>query len=163
MRRSKLVLVVVLVALVVAFFAFDLQQFFSLEYLKSRQTDLGSYYYQRPATVVAAYVVIYVVVTALSLPGAAVMTLVGGAIFGVLWGTVIVSFASTIGATLAFIVSRWVLRDWVQQRFGHHLGAINEGVRREGSFYLFTLRLVPLFPFFVINLVMCLLRSEEQR
>ncbi len=85
MRRSKLVLVVVLVALVVAFFAFDLQQFFSLEYLKSRQTDLGSYYYQRPATVVAAYVVIYVVVTALSLPGAAVMTLVGGAIFGVLW------------------------------------------------------------------------------
>ncbi|MPM75767.1 hypothetical protein SDC9_122761 [bioreactor metagenome] len=99
------------------------------------------------------YFIIYVVATALSLPGAALLTLAGGAIFGLLWGTVIVSFASTLGATLAFLMSRFLLRDWVSQRFGQRLDAIDEGVKREGAFYLFTLRLVPVFPFFLINLL----------
>jgi uncharacterized membrane protein YdjX (TVP38/TMEM64 family) len=102
------------------------------------------------------YFGIYVLVTALSLPGAAIMTLAGGAIFGFLWGTVIVSFASTIGATLAFILGRFLFRDYVQRRFGRYLKAVNEGVERDGAFYLFMLRLVPIFPFFVINLVMAL-------
>jgi uncharacterized membrane protein YdjX (TVP38/TMEM64 family) len=101
-----------------------------------------------------AFFVVYVAVTALSLPGAAIMTLAGGAVFGLLWGTVLVSFASSIGATLAFLASRFLLRDWVQARFGERLRAINAGVEKEGGFYLFTLRLVPVFPFFMINLLM---------
>jgi len=98
--------------------------------------------------------VVYILVTALSLPGAAVMTLVGGALFGILAGTIIVSFSSTIGATFAFLVSRYLLRDYVQGKFGDKLSPINEGIKRDGAFYLFTLRLVPVFPFFIINLVM---------
>jgi uncharacterized membrane protein YdjX (TVP38/TMEM64 family) len=97
---------------------------------------------------------IYILVTALSLPGAAVMTLAGGALFGLLTGSLVVSFASTIGATLACFASRFLLRDWVQARFGEKLKAVNEGIEKEGAFYLFTLRLIPIFPFFVINLVM---------
>ncbi|MEX1303389.1 MAG: TVP38/TMEM64 family protein, partial [Desulfotignum sp.] len=96
----------------------------------------------------------YITVTALSLPGAAVMTLAGGALFGLVTGTVVISFASTIGATLAFLVSRFLLKNWVQNRFKDKLHAINRGIERDGAFYLFTLRLVPVFPFFIINLVM---------
>ncbi len=110
------------------------------------------------AGVVAAYMTIYVTVTALSLPGAVIMTLAGGALFGVLAGTVIVSFASTMGATVACFVARFILRDWVQGRFGDRLSAINKGIADEGGFYLFSLRLVPIFPFFVINLVMGMTR-----
>ena len=102
------------------------------------------------------FFVIYVLVTAFSLPGAAVMTLVGGALFGLGWGLLLVSFASTIGASLAFLIARSLLRDWVQRRFAGYLTAINQGVEKQGGFYLFTLRLVPVFPFFVINLVMAL-------
>jgi uncharacterized membrane protein YdjX (TVP38/TMEM64 family) len=100
------------------------------------------------------FFVAYVAVTGLSLPGAAVMTLAGGAVFGLFWGLLLVSFASSLGATLAFLASRFLLRDWVQQRFGDRLRAINAGIEKEGGFYLFTLRLVPVFPFFVINLLM---------
>jgi uncharacterized membrane protein YdjX (TVP38/TMEM64 family) len=103
---------------------------------------------------------VYILATSLSLPGAAVLTLAGGALFGLLVGTVVVSFASTIGATLACFVSRFVLRDWVQRRFGQRLVTVNQGVEREGSFYLFTLRLVPIFPFWIINLVMGLTRMK---
>ena len=102
----------------------------------------------------AAYFAAYVAITGLSLPGAAIMTLAGGAVFGLLWGTVVVSFASTLGATIAFVVSRYILRDGIQRRYGDRLEAINAGVERDGGFYLFTMRLVPAFPFFVINLVM---------
>ena len=102
----------------------------------------------------AAYFAAYVAITGLSLPGAAIMTLAGGAVFGLLWGTVVVSFASTLGATVAFVVSRYVLRDGIQRRYGERLKTINAGVERDGGFYLFTMRLVPAFPFFVINLVM---------
>jgi uncharacterized membrane protein YdjX (TVP38/TMEM64 family) len=104
--------------------------------------------------VITTYTVVYILVTSLSLPGAAIMTLAGGALFGLLTGTVVVSIASTIGATLACFVSRFILRDWVQRKFGDKLKAVNEGIEREGAFYLFTLRLIPLFPFWLINLVM---------
>ncbi|HET9580985.1 MAG TPA: FAD-dependent oxidoreductase [Usitatibacter sp.] len=154
MKKGRLVVLVVVVALVVAFFAFDLKRYFSLEYFQSQRSAIEAYLQAHPVGTALAFFGIYVAVTGLSLPGAAIMTLAAGALFGLLWGTVIVSFASTIGATLAFLVSRFLLRDWVQARFGDKLKPINAGVEREGAFYLFALRLVPAFPFFVINLVM---------
>jgi len=153
-RTKKLVLLLVILALVVVFFAFDLGHYLTLDYLKSRQAAFNDYYLQHRFSTLLAYFLIYVLVTALSLPGAAVMTLAGGALFGLWTAVIVVSFASSIGATLAFLVSRFLLRDWVQTKFGDKLKAINQGVEREGAFYLFTLRLVPIFPFFVINLVM---------
>ncbi|QID18260.1 FAD-dependent oxidoreductase [Nitrogeniibacter mangrovi] len=154
MDKKKLGLAALLIALVAAYFLLDLGRFFSLDYFKSQQAAIDAYRNTHPWTTAGLFFAVYVAVTALSFPGAAVLTLVAGAIFGLWWGTLIVSFASTLGATLAFLVSRFLLHDWVQQRFGDRLKAINEGVRREGGFYLFTLRLVPAFPFFVINLVM---------
>ena len=137
-----------------AFFYFDLGQYLSFEYLKQRQSDLQAYQSANPVFSIAIYMVVYVLVTALSLPGAAILTLFGGALFGLVTGTIVVSFASTIGATAAFLVSRFMLKDFVQDKFGDKLRAINEGVEREGMFYLFTMRLIPAIPFFVINLVM---------
>ena len=154
MKPGRAVLLVLLAALAAAYFAFDLGRFLSLEFFKSQQAAFEAFFRDNPVRTAAAYFGIYVAVTGLSLPGAAILTLAGGAIFGLLWGVVIVSFASTIGATLAFLASRFVLRDWVQARFGDKLRPVNEGIAREGAFYLFALRLVPAFPFFVINLVM---------
>ncbi|PNU21445.1 pyridine nucleotide-disulfide oxidoreductase [Geothermobacter hydrogeniphilus] len=153
-HKSRLIIVAVVVLLIAAFFIFDLGRFLTLDYLKSQQAAFDSYYAEHTVRTLAIYLAIYILVTALSLPGATVMTLAGGAMFGFWAAILVVSFASSIGATLAFIVSRFLLRDWVQNRFGDKLGAINAGVKREGAFYLFSLRLVPLFPFFVINLVM---------
>ncbi len=153
-RFAKTLLIATIIILIVAFFAFDLQRFLTLDYLKDRQQAFADFYTANRLLTIAIYFALYIIVTALSLPGAAVMTLAGGALLGFWVALVTVSFASTIGATLAFLVSRFLLRDWVQGKFGDKLKAINEGVEREGSFYLFTLRLVPLFPFFVINLVM---------
>jgi pyruvate/2-oxoglutarate dehydrogenase complex dihydrolipoamide dehydrogenase (E3) component/uncharacterized membrane protein YdjX (TVP38/TMEM64 family) len=150
-RSLTVVFILVLVAL---FFAFDLDRYLTLESLKQSQQDFAAFKTQSPLLVAAGAFVAYVLVTALSLPGALVMTLAIGALFGLLWGTLLVSFASTIGATLAFLVSRFVLRDAVQQRFGDKLKAINEGIARDGALYLFTLRLVPVFPFFLINLLL---------
>ncbi|MFI4929937.1 MAG: FAD-dependent oxidoreductase [Burkholderiales bacterium] len=160
MNKNKLALVVVLLALIAAFFVFDLGRFFSLAYLKSSQAEFAALYGNHPATVIGVFLAIYVAVTALSFPGATVMTLAAGAIFGLLAGTVIVSFASSIGATLAFLAARFVLRDSVQSRFGARLAEIDKGVAKEGAFYLFTLRLVPLVPFFVINLLMGLTKMK---
>jgi uncharacterized membrane protein YdjX (TVP38/TMEM64 family) len=154
MKKSRLVLLAVIAVLVVAFFAFDLGRYFTLDSFKSQQAVIDAYVRANPVQAGLIFFLVYVGVTGLSLPGAAVMTLAGGAIFGLLWGTVIVSFASTFGATLAFLASRFLLRDWVQGRFGDKLKPINDGVEKEGAFYLFALRLVPAFPFFVINLVM---------
>ncbi len=155
MRNKKQWWLLALVALAIAaFFVLPVQQYLSLAYLKSRQAALDDYFHAHPLVTGAAFFAAYVAVTGLSLPGAAVMTLAAGAIFGLLWGTIVVSFASTIGATLAFLVSRFLLRDFVQGRFRDRLRAINAGIERDGVFYLFTLRLVPAFPFFVINLVM---------
>ena len=154
MSKSRLALVAVITAVIVAFFAFDLYRYFTFEFFRSQQAAIDAFYRANPLQAAAVYFAAYVVVTGLSLPGAALLTLVGGAIFGLLWGTVIVSFASTIGATLAFLASRFLLRDWVQQKFGDKLKLINDGVEKEGAFYLFALRLVPAFPFVAINLVM---------
>ncbi|MBL8511321.1 MAG: FAD-dependent oxidoreductase [Betaproteobacteria bacterium] len=154
MKKSKLLVFLIILALVAAFFIFDLGRFFSLDYFKSQQAVINTYYQNNPYQTALLFFAIYVTATAVSFPGAAVLTLVAGAIFGLVWGTVLVSVASTLGATLAFLASRFLLRDSIQAKFGDKLKAINEGVAKEGGFYLFTLRLVPAFPFFVINLVM---------
>jgi pyruvate/2-oxoglutarate dehydrogenase complex dihydrolipoamide dehydrogenase (E3) component/uncharacterized membrane protein YdjX (TVP38/TMEM64 family) len=154
MSKGKLAVLVVIAALIAAFFLLDLRQYLSIEFFQARRADIESYVQANPVQAIGAYFLIYVAVTGLSLPGAAILTLVGGAIFGLVEGVVIVSFASTLGATLAFLASRYLLRDWVQGKFGDKLKPINDGVAREGAFYLFALRLVPAFPFFVINLVM---------
>ncbi|MBU0944241.1 MAG: TVP38/TMEM64 family protein [Proteobacteria bacterium] len=151
---NKLAIVVAGAVLVALFFGLDLQQYLTLEYLKESQARFADLYDEKPAMVIGSYMAIYILVTALSLPGAAILTLAGGALFGLVTGLVVVSFASSIGATLACFVARFVLRDWVQNKFGDRLTTINEGIAREGAFYLFTLRLIPVFPFFVINLVM---------
>ncbi|MCM2287962.1 MAG: FAD-dependent oxidoreductase [Sulfuritalea sp.] len=150
----KLFVVVIVAVLVALYFALDLGRWFSLDALKAQQTAIDGYRQAHPWLTAGIFFAIYVVATALSLPGATVLTLAGGAIFGLLWGTVLVSFASSLGATLAFLASRFLLRDWVAARFGQRLQAIDDGIRREGGFYLFTLRLVPVFPFFMINLLM---------
>ncbi|MEX0960452.1 MAG: FAD-dependent oxidoreductase [Burkholderiales bacterium] len=154
MNKHRFLLLLVIAAAVTAYFVLPVEQYLSLDALKAQQAALDDYYRSHPWQTALGFFVIYVIVTGLSLPGAAIMTLAGGAIFGLLWGTVIVSFASTIGATLAFLVSRFLLRDLVQERFRDRLKAINAGVEKDGKFYLFTLRLVPAFPFFVINLAM---------
>lgn len=153
-RGFRIALLLLLVALVWGYFAFDLGQYFTLDFIKARQADLEAWYQDHAAATIVVYMLIYIIVTALSLPGAVIMTLVGGALFGLLAGTVIISFASTIGATLAFLVSRFVLRDYIQKTFADRMAAINTGMEKEGAFYLFTLRLIPAFPFFIINLGM---------
>ncbi|WP_018990191.1 FAD-dependent oxidoreductase [Aromatoleum toluclasticum] len=154
MKAGRFVLAAALVLAIALFFQFDLDGYLNLDFFKSQQAAIEAWREARPLAAALGFFVLYVAVTGLSLPGAAVMTLVAGAIFGLAWGTLIVSFASTIGATLAFLASRFVLRESVQSRFGDRLAAINAGVEKDGGFYLFTLRLVPAFPFFVINLVM---------
>ncbi len=153
-RIVKMAVVVLVAALIAAFFVFDLGRYFDLEFIKAQRDAYQTYYQHNPAITLTAYAAIYVAVTALSLPGAAIMTLLGGALFGVVTGTLVVSFCSTLGATLAFLVARFLLRDSIQGRFGDKLETINNGIAREGLFYLFTVRLIPVIPFFVINLVM---------
>ena len=153
-KKSHLLLILLIVTLISTWLIFDLGQLLTLDYFKHQQASIESWKSDNPLIAAAIFAAIYITVAALSLPGAAILTLAGGAIFGLLWGTVIVSFASTIGATLAFFVSRTLLQNWVQARFGNKLKTINDGIKKDGAFYLFTLRLVPLFPFFVINLLM---------
>jgi pyruvate/2-oxoglutarate dehydrogenase complex dihydrolipoamide dehydrogenase (E3) component/uncharacterized membrane protein YdjX (TVP38/TMEM64 family) len=151
---KKLLILATLAVIAGAFFMLDLHQWLTLEGLKSGLGQFEQWRSQSPLLMAGGFFFLYVVVTALSLPGAAVMTLAAGALFGLWQGLLLVSFASSIGATLAFLVSRYLLRDAVQQRFGSRLAAINRGIERDGAFYLFTLRLVPAFPFFLINLLM---------
>jgi uncharacterized membrane protein YdjX (TVP38/TMEM64 family) len=155
---KKALLVLLAISALVAYFVFDLGQYLSLENFKAQQSEILAAKNAQPALYIAGFFVIYVVITGLSIPGAAIMTLIAGALFGLLLGTIIVSFASTMGATLAFLGSRYVLRDWVQSKFGARLKAIDDGLAKDGAFYLFTLRLIPVFPFFVINLLMGLTR-----
>ena len=161
-KKQKIIKKIVIVALiglgVVAFRYFELGQYLTLDYIKASQEKFQALYLSNRFLVIAVYMAVYIAVTALSLPGAAVLTLAGGGLFGLAVGTVVVSFASTIGATLACLVSRFLLREWVQNKFGDKLAAINAGIAKEGAFYLFSLRLVPVFPFFVINLLMGLTR-----
>jgi pyruvate/2-oxoglutarate dehydrogenase complex dihydrolipoamide dehydrogenase (E3) component/uncharacterized membrane protein YdjX (TVP38/TMEM64 family) len=151
---GKIGLLLLLLGAVAAFFLFDLGQYLTLANLKARQQDLAALLEQRPLLMVGGFFLIYVAVTGLSLPGAAIMTLAAGAIFGLWQGVLIVSFASAIGASLAFLSSRYLLRDWVSSKFGGRVKAIDRGIAKDGAFYLLTLRLIPAFPFFLINLAM---------
>ena len=157
---KKAVLALVVIGAIAAYFIFDLGQYLSLENFKASQADIVAAKDANPALYIAGFFLLYVAVTGLSIPGAAIMSLVAGALFGVVLGTIIVSFASTMGATLAFLSSRYLLRDWVQGKFGERLRAVDDGLEKDGAFYLFTLRLIPVFPFFVINLLMGLTRIK---
>ncbi|WP_295489254.1 TVP38/TMEM64 family protein [Sphingorhabdus sp. EL138] len=157
---KKAILVLVLLGAIVAYVVFDLGQILSLENFKASQADIVAAKDANPVLYIAGFFILYVAVTGLSIPGAAIMTLIAGALFGVVVGTIIVSFASTLGATLAFLSARFVLREWVQGKFGERLRAIDQGLEKDGAFYLFTLRLIPVFPFFVINLLMGLTRIK---
>ncbi len=154
MNQRKWFLLSLLVLFVGAFFYFDLGRYLGFEFLQSQRDQLMAWKQADPLLTALLFFLIYILVTALSLPGASVMTLAVGAVYGLAWGTLLVSFASTIGATLAFLIARFLLRDMVQGRYGDRLQAINAGIEKDGAFYLFTLRLVPLFPFFIINLLM---------
>lgn len=160
MSLKKLLFVVVLAALIASVFIFDLTQYLTLEQLKQQREQLVTLVAEQPLLMFGGYFLLYVLCTALSIPGATVLTLGAGAVFGLGWGLMLASFASSVGALLAFLSARWLLHDWVQQQFGKRLQTINEGVQRDGAFYLLSLRLVPLFPFFVINLVMGLTKIK---
>lgn len=155
---GKSALASAIILLLVAFLYFDLGRYLSLSYVKEAREALIGLYDRHPLPVVAVYAALYVAMAALFLPGAAVLSLLAGAMFGLLWGVVIVSFSSSAGAAIACFVSRYLLRDWAEDRFGGMLKTVNEAIEREGAFYLFTLRLVPVFPFFVVNIVIGLTR-----
>ena len=154
MNKTKTAIVVIFVIAIGCYFIFNLGQYLTLEYAHSQLGAIQVYRDQNFASAALIYLAVYVAVAALSIPGAVILTLIGGAIFGLGWGLLIVSFASSIGATLAFLVSRTLLRDWVQSKFGDYLAPINRGIEKDGSFYLFSIRMVPLFPFFIVNLLM---------
>jgi pyruvate/2-oxoglutarate dehydrogenase complex dihydrolipoamide dehydrogenase (E3) component/uncharacterized membrane protein YdjX (TVP38/TMEM64 family) len=160
MRFRQILLLLLLALAIGAFVALDLGRYLSFEQLKASQASFAQLHAEQPITVAVVYFLVYVLATALSFPGATIITLAGGAVFGLWQGLLIVSFASTLGATLAFLVSRFLLRDWVEARFGQRLADINAGVNREGAFYLFSLRLIPVVPFFLINLLMGLTRMK---
>ena len=148
-----LVLLVLAVVAVLLYRHFELGGLLTLDTLKSSRDALAALYQQRPLFTVATFFAIYVAMAALSFPGASILTLAAGAMFGLGLGLLVVSFASSIGALLAFLMSRYLLREWVQARFGKQLAPVNEGMQRDGIFYLLTLRLLPVFPFFVVNLL----------
>ena len=154
MSLRRFGLLAILAAAVIAFFALDLDRVFTLAAIQALHARLDARVAEQPLVASAVFVAAYVASTALSLPGATLLTLLGGALFGLGWGFVLVSFASTIGATLAFLTARFLLRDAVQRRFGTRLAALNHGIERDGGFYLFTIRLVPVFPFFLVNVLM---------
>ena len=144
----------VLALVVIGFYSFGLHEYLNLATLKDKSAEFINYYNAHPWQVSTWFFVIYIVSTAVSIPGASILTLAGGAVFGLWWGVVLVSFASTIGASLAFLLSRYVLRETVQGKFSDKLADINAGIEKEGAFHLFTLRLIVVFPFWLINLLM---------
>ncbi len=154
MTRARLLLLLVMGCLIGAFFAFDLGHYLSLAELQARQESLALWVDRHFVTASLLFLVIYVLSTALSLPGASLLTLAGSAVFGVAWGLLLVSFASSLGATLAFLSARFLLRDWVSARFGDKLATFQAGMAKDGAFYLLSLRLIPIFPFFLVNLLM---------
>ena len=155
---GRIILVVLIAMLIVAFYLLGLSDYLSLAYVKEVHANALDFVDRNPVAAITGFFFVYVLVTGLSLPGAAIMTLAAGAVFGLFRGLVIVSFASTIGATLAMWIARTLLRDWVQKRFSAQLEVVNSGFARDGGFYLFSIRMVPLFPFFIVNLVVGLTR-----
>ncbi len=160
MKTNKTIALVALVALITLYFVFDLGRYLSLAFIKEQQSSFAALYDARPVFITIVFFAVYVLITALSLPGAAIMTLAAGASFGLVWGTVVVSVASTLGATLAMLAARYLLRDSIESRFGAKLVEVNKGIEKEGGLYLFTLRLVPLIPFFALNLLMGLTKMK---
>lgn len=156
MKRNQIILLVVAIIAIVLFFFFDLHTIVTLENAQAQRESVLAFYRENPVLMIVGFALVYIAVTGLSLPGAAILTLVAGAIFDLLVGVILVSFASTIGASLAFLLARYLFRDFVQGRFSKYLKPINDGVEKDGAFYLFALRLVPLFPFVVINVAMAL-------
>jgi uncharacterized membrane protein YdjX (TVP38/TMEM64 family) len=154
MKLPKIQLLAGFAVLTILFFSFDLHNLLTLDKLQSQKEAISAFHAQHPAITVIAYSLTYIIVTGLSLPGATLLTLAGGTLFGLLWGTIIVSFASSIGATLAFLAARFLFRDSVERHFSEFITTVNDGITKDGAYYLFTLRLVPFIPFFVINLVM---------
>ena len=157
---KKILIGFLIIGVFVSFFIFDLNQYLTLSYIKESKTRFYEFYVSNRLLTVSLYMLFYIFITALSLPGATVMTLAGGALFGFGIALIAVSFASTIGATLACFASRYLLRSWIEKKFGDKLSVINTGIEKEGAFYLFMLRLIPLFPFFIINLLMGLTRIK---
>ncbi|TXR54576.1 TVP38/TMEM64 family protein [Reinekea thalattae] len=151
---KKIILLALVVIAAAAFLYFDVASYLTLEQLKNQQAALQLYRADHPVLMAVAYAIVYIVVTALSLPGAALLTLTGGAVFGVLVGTLLAVVSASIGASLAFLIARYVLGEWVQKKFADRIEPVNQGIEQDGATYLFTLRLVPVVPFFVINVVM---------
>lgn len=158
LSAGKIAMVLAIVVAVAAFFYFDLGRFLSLQALKDNRDYLLSFTETQSALAAALFVLIYVAVVGLSLPGAVILTLAGGFLFGAVWGTLFVNLGATTGATLAFLASRYLLRDWVERKFGKWLGPVQQGFAKNAFSYLMTLRLIPLFPFFVVNLISGLTR-----
>ena len=154
MKASKLLVLALIGLAITSFVVLDLGRYLSLDALRQSQASLASAYTENPWSLRAGFFAVYVAVASLSLPGAAILTLAGGGVFGLGWGLLLVSFASSVGATVSFLAARFVLRDAVQARFGNRLTEINQGIARDGALYLFSLRLIPVVPFFVINLLM---------
>ncbi len=154
MKKTKIFILLLVALAITGYFLFDLGRYLNLGFVQSQLSDIQEFKNQNFALTALLYFAVYVAIAALSIPGGLILTLLGGAIFGVLWGTLIVSFASSIGATCAFLVSRLLLREWVQNKFGDYLAPINRGIEKDGSFYLFSIRMVPVFPYFIVNLLM---------
>lgn len=146
-------IVVLVVAVAIAAYVFKINQYFTLDFIREQQAQLKTFQETQPFFAAALYFLVYVCVAAFSIPGAAVLTLLGGALFGLWQGIFLVSFASTTGATLAFILARFLLRDWIQKKYSKQLDVLNDGFKKEGVFYLFALRLIPAFPFFLVNIL----------
>lgn len=160
MKLKKIIILIIIVGLIVAIKLLNFDQYLTLSYLKGSLDNFKALYENHRVMVIASYFAVYVLTTSLSLPGASPLGIAGGALFGFWTATIIVSFASTIGATLACFVSRYLLRDWIQNKFGDKIAKVNEGIEKEGAFYLFTLRLIPVFPFWMINLVIGLTKMS---
>jgi uncharacterized membrane protein YdjX (TVP38/TMEM64 family) len=150
----KIGMLILIAIAIMAFFMLDLQQYATLDYIKNSKESFQNYYNTHTTLAVIGLFILYITITALSLPGAAIMTILFGMLFGLVGGTLIVSPASTIGATIAFLTSRFLLKDTINKKFEKQLRTINEGIKKESAFYLFALRLVPIFPFFMINILM---------
>jgi len=156
MTKQKLILLLVLIVILAIFLGSGLWDNFTLAHFKSKQANIESYINLHPILSGIAYAAVYIILTSLSLPVAGVMTLISGALFGLSWGLLLVSIASSLGATLAFLLARYLFRDAVQQRFAERLRIVNEGIRNDGAAYLFMLRMVPVLPYFVLNAAMAL-------
>ena len=152
----KLTLAATVIVCIALFFLLPLNEYLSFEYLQRQRIAIVDLYRAHPTLFIATYITIYVVLTSLSIPSATLLTLIGGAVFGFATGTVVILFASTLGAICAFVLARYVLRDYVQEKFSKYLSYVNRGVAAEGAFYLFGLRVVPVVPYFVVNFVMAL-------